>query len=332
MVLMLSDGLLNRPYRVGNLLSLLFCLSSSMQLTVNAPQRYAKMRAHTATHLLHAQLTQYFPNTKQAGSLVDSDLLRFDFYADTLLTAPQLKAIETVINQQIYEALPVSLIETSFDEAIKLGAKAFFEEKYGDVVRLIRVHRGDEVISAELCGGTHVENTREIGAFSILSQEAVASGIKRLTAITGPKVIEKAHTLEGILDEQVKAFDIKSYAQITEKTTKFLKEYEDMKAKLESLEYQLLSQLLQSTEKREHADFQIILELPVTTNFKLLPALIKATFPEKKSVLIYTSEGNYLILTDGTLSAKSLAQKYQWKGGGSDSIAQGKDEKVIYLL
>ncbi|MDR0368997.1 MAG: hypothetical protein LBH96_00180 [Candidatus Peribacteria bacterium] len=155
-----------------------------MKLTVDEQQRYAKMRAHTATHLLHAVLTKYFPNTKQAGSLVDNDLLRFDFYADSLLTPQQLKEIEIQINHYIYEALPVRLVETSFDEAIKLGAKAFFEEKYGDSVRLIRIHSGDAIISAELCGGTHVENTKEIGAFVLTSQEAVASGIKRLTAIT----------------------------------------------------------------------------------------------------------------------------------------------------
>ncbi|MDR0608153.1 MAG: hypothetical protein LBG52_07645 [Candidatus Peribacteria bacterium] len=242
-----------------------------MKLTINQQQRYAKMRAHTATHLLHAALMQYFPNTKQAGSLVDSDLLRFDFYADTLLTTQQLKAIELLINQQIYSAFPVSLTETSFDEALQLGAKAFFEEKYDERVRVIRVHNGDNVISAELCGGTHVENTKDIGAFSILSQEAVASGIKRLTAITGPKVIEHLHTLETLLDEQVKAFEIKSYAQITEKTTKFLKEYEAMKSTLESLEHQQLRQLFQMLESREHPDFQIILELPTTTNFKILP-------------------------------------------------------------
>ena len=242
-----------------------------MQLHVNPQQRYAKMRAHTATHLLHVALTRYFPNTKQAGSLVDSDLFRFDFYADTLLTAPQLKEIEALINQQIYSAFPVSSTETSFDEAIALGAKAFFEEKYEDVVRLIRIHDGEEIVSAELCGGTHVENTKDIGAFAILSQEAVASGIKRLTAITGPKVIEKLHGLEAILDQQVSVFDIKSYTQIVEKTGKFLKEYEEMKSRLESLEIQLLSQTLISVAKRKNADFQVIFELPTTTNFKILP-------------------------------------------------------------
>jgi len=285
-----------------------------MKLLVDAPQRFSKMRAHSATHLLHAVLTKYFPNTKQAGSLVDSDLLRFDFYADSLLTTAQLREIELQVNHYIYEALPVSLTETSFDEAVQLGAKAFFEEKYGDVVRLIRVHDGDTIVSAELCGGTHVENTKDIGAFAIISQEAVASGIKRLTAITGPKVIEKLHNEEAILDQIVSSFDIKSYAQITEKTQKFLKEYEEMKSKLESVENQLLSQMLLSTPKRENADFQIILELPPTTNFKMLPALIKSMFSDKKAVLVYTREGNYLMSTDGTVSAKSLVAKYSLKG------------------
>lgn len=91
-----------------------------MELSVNPAQRYAKMRAHTATHLLHAKLIDFFPNTKQAGSLVDNDLLRFDFYADTLLSSKQLKELENSINQRIYGALPVSLLETSFEEALKL--------------------------------------------------------------------------------------------------------------------------------------------------------------------------------------------------------------------
>jgi hypothetical protein len=82
---------------------------------------------------------------------------------------------------------------------------------------------------------------------------------------------------------------------------------------------------LQTSEKKEHADFQLILEVPTTTNFKLLPWLLSSLFGDKQSLLVYTSEGNYLISTDGSVSAKGLAQKYGWKGGGSESIAQGKD-------
>jgi alanyl-tRNA synthetase len=87
-----------------------------MKLTIDMGQRYDKMRAHTATHLLHAELAKIFPNTKQAGSLVDSDLLRFDFYANNLLTSQQIHDIENNINQTIFKAFPVDLIETSFEE------------------------------------------------------------------------------------------------------------------------------------------------------------------------------------------------------------------------
>ena len=161
-----------------------------MKLSIDMDQRYAKMRAHTATHLLHAELAKIFSNTKQAWSLVDSDLLRFDFYANNLLTADQIHDIENNINQTIFKAFPVDLIETSFDEWVKLWAKAFFEEKYGNEVRVIRVHDWDQNISVELCGWTHVSNTRDIWAFTIVSQESVASWIKRITAYTWPKVID----------------------------------------------------------------------------------------------------------------------------------------------
>ncbi|MBQ5945055.1 hypothetical protein IJL65_01280 [bacterium] len=87
-----------------------------MKLSIDTDQRFAKMRAHTATHLLHAELAKIFPDTKQAGSLVDSDLLRFDFYANNLLTAEQIRNIENNINWIIYAAYPVDLIETTFEE------------------------------------------------------------------------------------------------------------------------------------------------------------------------------------------------------------------------
>lgn len=303
-----------------------------MKLSVNTPQRYAKMRAHTATHLLHAVLTSYFPNTKQAGSLVDSDFLRFDFYADSLLNSDQLSDIENTINQQIYEALPISITETSFDEAVKLWAKAFFEEKYWDIVRLIRVHNWETCISAELCWWTHVQNTKDIWAFTIISQEAVASGIKRISATTWPKVIEKLHNYQSILNNQVSSFDLKSYAQITEKTSKLLKEYDEMKSKLESLETQLLNQLILSNKKEWKTDFEITIELPNSTNFKQLPQALKHHFPSAKSILSYTPDWNYLILTNWEVSAKSLSHKYQLKWGGSDISAQWKDIQVLSII
>jgi len=97
------------------------------------------MRAHTATHLLHAQLAAIFPQTKQAGSLVDEDYLRFDFYADTALTDQQITDIENHVNTHIAQALPVTIEEMSYNQAIEAGAKAFFEDKYGDTVRVVMI-------------------------------------------------------------------------------------------------------------------------------------------------------------------------------------------------
>lgn len=156
-----------------------------MKLIVDLQQRYAKMRAHTATHLLHAALDEMLGGTKQAGSLVDQDFLRFDFAAKQPLTNEQLAIIDSKINHWIAHSLSVTTTESSLAEATKLGAKAFFEDKYGDIVRVVSVQDGDvDLKSVELCGGTHVTNTNHIGAFKIVEQEAVASGVRRIIAVT----------------------------------------------------------------------------------------------------------------------------------------------------
>ena len=300
-----------------------------MKLSIDMDQRYAKMRAHTATHLLHAELAKIFPDTKQAGSLVDKDLLRFDFYANNLLTVEQIKDIENNINQTIYNAYPVDLIETTFDEWVKLWAKAFFEEKYWDEVRVIRVHNWDENISVELCGWTHVSDTRDIWAFTIISQEAVASWIKRITAFTWPKVIEKLHGYEEILDWATSVLDVKSYAQINEKLQKYVKENCDLQQRVESLETSSLRSLLQSAQSGSNEDFSKIIELPWDVNFKALQWIIKTVFPTEKSVLLFNTEWNYLISTDWSVSAKELVKKYWLRWWGSDLMSQWKDEWVL---
>ena len=299
-----------------------------MKLSIDTDQRYAKMRAHTATHLLHAELGKIFPDTKQAWSLVDDDLLRFDFYANNLLSADQIREIENNINKIIYEAYPVDLIETTFDEWVKLWAKAFFEEKYWNEVRVIRVHNWDENISVELCGWTHVSNTKDIGAFTIISQEAVASWIKRITAYTWPKVIEKLHNYEEILDWAESALDVKSYAQINEKLQKYVKENSDLQQRVESLETSSLRAILQSAESKSNDDFSKIIQLPSDVNFKALWWIVKSVFLGEKSVLLFTLEWSYLISTDGSISAKELVKKYNLRWWGSDVQAQWKDEWV----
>ncbi len=320
-----------------------------MQLTVNPSQRYAKMRAHTATHLLHAELGKIFPDTKQAGSLVDSDLLRFDFYTERLLTPQELASIEKRINQIIYLAREVKIEEMSIEAAGQLGAKMFFEEKYGDVVRVVQVANADlplemqhddntnhfwsygKLISVELCGGTHVANTKDIGAFSIVSQEAVASGIKRITALTWPRVLEKLENQTSLLSNLTQLLEVKSFAQLPEKVEKLLKDFAEMKSQMESLESKLIHDFLISGEKKSNADLDIIMKVPSDLNFKALGAEAKSLFAGK-TVLLATTAGNFLLFTQPWTSAKALAQKLSLKGGGNDMQVQGRDEKVVELL
>lgn len=303
-----------------------------MKLTVDLDQRYAKMRAHTAIHLLHSELIKIFPDTKQAWSLVDSDLLRFDFYANSLLSNEQIQTIEKNINQIIFSAYPVDCIETTFEEWVKLWAKAFFEEKYWNEVRIIRIHNWDENISVELCWWTHVSNTREIWAFTIVSQEAVASWIKRITAYTWPKVIEKLHWYEEILNHAEVLLDVKSCVQINEKLQKFVKENSDLQQRVESLETSSLCRLLESAQSCSNSDFSKIIQLPNWTNFKFLCNIVKWVFNDEKAVLIFTQEGNYVITTDWMVSAKDLAKKYNLRWWGSDVMAQWKDESVSDIM
>ena len=151
---------------------------------VDAERRQAIRRAHTATHLLHAALRKILgEHVFQAGSVVEPDRLRFDFTHPKPLTPDELQAIEEEINRNILAAYPVEAFETTLQEAKAMGAMALFGEKYGEIVRVIRI----DGVSAELCGGTHLSNTAEIGLLKIISETSVGANIRRIDAYTGER-------------------------------------------------------------------------------------------------------------------------------------------------
>ncbi|NLI76033.1 MAG: alanine--tRNA ligase [Candidatus Riflebacteria bacterium] len=208
-----------------------FEAGEKVRLEVDTRLRRPTMRNHTATHLLHKALREILgTHVKQAGSLVAPDRLRFDFSHFQGIPADTLAAIETRVNEKVLENLPVSVQEMAYDDAVKSGAMALFGEKYGDVVRLIQV--GD--YSKELCGGTHLSASGEIGLFRIVSESSIAAGVRRIEAITGEAVLERLravereeHLLAGLLECEPKA--------LTARAGKLLEELKDLRKELEAV-------------------------------------------------------------------------------------------------
>ena len=168
--------------------------------SVDRRERHATECNHTATHLLQAALREIVgTHVRQAGSYVGPDKLRFDFSHGQGLTDAELHDVEDRVNEWVGLNDPVRAITTTLDEARRLGAMALFGEKYGDVVRMVQI--GDGEYSRELCGGTHVRATSEIGPFRILSETSSAANVRRIEAITGPAAVELLRTHDDILGE-----------------------------------------------------------------------------------------------------------------------------------
>jgi alanyl-tRNA synthetase len=223
-------------------------IHSSVVAKVDEDYRYPTMYNHTSTHLLHGALRRVLgDHVEQAGSLVTPDRLRFDFKHFKKIEKEELEKIERIVNQQIRRDSTLEIISTNFNKAQELGAIALFGEKYGDQVRVVSVPG----FSRELCGGTHVSRTGQIGSFIIIQESSIASGIRRIEAVTGPKALEFFQRNRNILNELSQTLN-STPEELPEKTKMLKEELQENEKSLQKLQAeQAVSQidgLLQEAE------------------------------------------------------------------------------------
>ncbi|HEM2549202.1 TPA: alanine--tRNA ligase [Streptococcus suis] len=213
-------------------LSASISLGQTYTLEIDSKRRRGVEKNHTATHLLHAALHNIIgEHATQAGSLNEEGFLRFDFTHFEAVTADELRRIENEVNEKIWEALDIVTVETDVDTAKEMGAMALFGEKYGKVVRVVTI--GD--YSIELCGGTHVGNTAEIGLFKIVKEEGIGSGTRRILAVTGKEAFLALRDREDALKAVAQTLKVPQIDQVPTKVEALAAELRDLQKENASL-------------------------------------------------------------------------------------------------
>lgn len=329
-------------YHKIRLLEGTFSPGEEVELEVLRERRLQIARHHTATHLLHAALRKVLgPHVRQAGSLVEENRLRFDFTHFHALSEEELLSVENLVNQWVLANYPLEIKWLKREEAENLGALAFFEEKYGDIVRVVKI---DEV-SLELCGGTHVKATGEVGLFKILSESSVASGIRRIVAISGEKSYQYLKDLEKEFNKLSTILKV-SPKDVSLKVGELLQEVAKLKREIQTLKSRnILGELEHKlSEVREYNGIKTLVtslraekmeELREWADFfknKLQSGLIILVGEKEK-------ENLFLCMVTKDLSSKisagevlkELAKGLEIKGGGRTELAQGSISKKVSL-
>jgi alanyl-tRNA synthetase len=303
---------------------------------VDRAARRATECHHTATHLLHAALRERLgTHVRQAGSYVGPDKLRFDFTHGAPLSEEDVRAVEDRVNEWVLANQPVRALTTTLDEARKLGAMALFGEKYGDVVRMVEV--GDGRWSRELCGGTHVRSTAEIGAFLITTETSSAANVRRIEAVTGPVAIGELREDRRVLGEAAKVLRTQPH-QVADTAA-------DREAKRRELEKGGAKQVevpLDAATVSDVDGVRVVLFAEGPADAKLLPQIadrLKGQHGDPAVIVLGAKgEGRVNLLVAATPGAiergvkagavvKAAAQVVGGGGGGRDNMAQagGRD-------
>ena len=300
------------------------------KLAIDQKRRNNIIKNHTGTHLLHAALHKVLgDHAVQAGSLNEVDFLRFDFTHFSAVTDEELSAIERMVNEEIWNSHEVKTIETDIDTAKDMGAMALFGEKYGKEVRLVTI--GD--FSIELCGGTHVSNTSEIGLFKILKEEGIGSGTRRIIALTGQKAFEAFKEEEEILTEvsdmlksPQASLTVDKLASLQAELRKLQKENEALSEKLASSQSEEVFKNIQNTgdvnfiaEQVNVKDASDLRKLADIWKQKDLSdvLVLTAAIGDKVNVLVASKNSD---IKAGNL-IKDLAAYVDGRGGGKPDMA-----------
>ena len=216
-------------------------VGDKVKLVIDSERRAAIKRNHSACHMLQAALRQVLGvHVEQAGSYVDDQRLRFDFTHFAALTSEELAKVEYIVNREIVKSLPVNTVETDIETARKEGAMALFGEKYGAVVRMVKI--GD--FSTELCGGTHVSDTGNIGLFKIISESSVAAGVRRIEATTGFGVLSLLAERDTLIAETASELKCVNVNELAKRASAVQGELKSAKSEIEALEAKIASSKL----------------------------------------------------------------------------------------
>lgn len=310
-------------------------INSNVDASVNRDERKDIQKNHSATHLLHAALKEVLgEHVNQAGSLVESERLRFDFSHFGPMSQEEIDRVERRVNEEIWRGISVNIQEMPIDEAKQMGAMALFGEKYGDIVRVVNM----APFSIELCGGIHVSNTAEIGLFKIVSESGTGAGVRRIEALTGKSAflyLEDIQTKFNAVKDQVK---VKSDNQVFDKIVQLQEEEKQLHKQLEQRNKEITALKMGNIEEQieDINGFKVLAtEVEVSNAKEIRQTMDDFKSKQQDAIIILASNlGDKVSLiatvpkeqTDSIKAGdiiKNMAPIVGGKGGGRPDMAQG---------